>query len=179
MLLKVMAALLERDSSFTQADPFLENRDPRLNTRMVAIRDGKYLVPERSTPGSSQTDTDNSMRKPKRNRFVLKELKTPEEKEKWSRFMESTRMDYIQKGPNPPSVHGERGKSDDTDQLVHINERYVKIFGPDAPMITAKEIEAVYHPFHALTIDETKGAPLHTLFEDVRDAGTYKGIRVY
>jgi len=104
---------------------------------IIEIMKGHKLGTSKSKIGSAVNQRGNS-----RNRFRIYN-ESDENQKGWSLIFEAIRLDYIQKGPCPPSDQDESSRLlDDTELRRICYNRYCMIFGKDA-VLNARQLEAV------------------------------------
>ena len=110
---------------------------------MVSIKEGNFLHTQNS--GNSKQPGGR-----KRQRWNIQDA--PESKRgKWSILFESVRLDFVQKGPDNPSLvehdgKGRRRTADDEETRLMITKRYEEIFGKDENPMTKLQMDAVLSP---------------------------------
>jgi len=110
---------------------------------MVSIKEGTFLRTQNS--GNSKQPGGR-----KRQRWNIQDA--PESKRgKWSILFESVRLDFVQKGPDNPSLvehdgKGRRRTADDEETKLMITKRYEEIFGKDENPMTKLQMDVVLSP---------------------------------
>jgi hypothetical protein len=147
-------------------DDFSQRIDPEL--KLVEIDDGRYLTTYGSssvsirTSGSVRTDGNNSVRSKKpRDRQTQKDMEDTFEKAKFAMFLDATRMDYVQMGPNFED-NNDKGRADFAEQQIKIEGRYKQMYGSSAPKIPPLWLDSVHPSLTPLMRGENKGIRVRT-----------------
>lgn len=107
---------------------------------MIAIKDG----------GELQV-TKECKERSKRKRFMISRgILSKDEQVQWRLLCEAVRMDYVQRGPDPPyeSSTERSSHADDHESSAAITFRHRDMFGPDAPKLN--DIQMTYVPSYSI-----------------------------
>jgi len=128
---------------FSKSQPLQNQTTQDGKPLAVKVNPTQQLVDHVKT-GSSEIRSNTTIVYVSRKRFKINDLPL-EERAQWRRFFEAVVLDYINMGPEPlvPTGKGRRETVDHRPLNALIDNRYVMLFGADAPSLTNLQRETV------------------------------------